>query len=143
MVLDRFATLASLEPDPSSLVNLAKQEYDAYKSTTMVQSLIGDAVRKDFIIDQLEHCEGRFESFDTALKPTKKQQIPIDDTGKLKVLASSNDITQLLHSLKNAISAGHFKDVEDLLGKYTSSSIQKAHQTVGLGVFASPKFDFG
>lgn len=125
LVLDGLATLANLKPDLSSLVSLAKKGYDAYKSTTTVENLKGDAVRKDFIIDQLEQCEDKLESLDSALKSSKNHQIAIDDPGALKVLASSNDIKQLLRSFKNAIPTEQIKDIDDLLDKYIDVTLRR------------------
>ena len=130
LLLPSGGTLASTKLDPSSVVNLAKTGYNAYESTTTVNSTRDEAVRKDYIIDQLTQCGSMLDSLNAALKSVKNNQIAVDDPGALKVIATSNNIKELLDSFKNAIPEDQRKGITDELDAYIAVTLNRNNTVI-------------
>ncbi|KAF7629508.1 serine protein kinase [Aspergillus flavus] len=128
ILLDAASTLVSLRADPKSIVDTVKQGYEIYKKVTdesTAKNLHGDAVKKEYIIDQLAQCSDTLESLEKAFTTRKDNQIEIDDPGALKIMATKGNIQKILREFKNAIVEKDKKDIESALDDYIAVTLNR------------------
>ncbi|KAB8200201.1 kinase-like domain-containing protein [Aspergillus parasiticus] len=128
ILLDAASTLVSLRADPESIVDTVKQGYEIYKKVTdesTAKNLHGDAVKKEYIIDQLAQCSDTLESLEKAFTTRKDNQIEIDDPGALKIMATKGNIEKILREFKNAIVEKDKKDIESALDDYIAVTLNR------------------
>ncbi|KAB8277168.1 kinase-like domain-containing protein [Aspergillus minisclerotigenes] len=128
ILLDAASTLVSLSADPKSIVDTVKQGYEIYKKVTdesTAKNLHGDAVKKEYIIDQLAQCSDTLESLEKAFTTRKDNQIEIDDPGALKIMATKGNIEKILREFKNAIVEKDKKDIESALDDYIAVALNR------------------
>jgi hypothetical protein len=131
LLLDGVSLLANLKNDYKTVlgwVNAIKQGYEIYRKATddsTAKNLHGDAVKKEYIIDQLAQCSETTESLEGALKTKKNNQIDIADPGALKILAAKEDIEKILREFKNAIVERDKKDIESALDDFVDVTLNR------------------
>ena len=129
ILLDGLSTLTSTKLELSSLINLGQKGYETYQKltteSTTANNLKGDAVQKEYIIDQLAQCAGTLNSLERALSTKKNNQISIDDPGALKVISTMDGIKGIVREFKNAIPENERKDIESALDDYVIVTLDR------------------
>ncbi|RAQ73638.1 hypothetical protein COH20_004760 [Aspergillus flavus] len=100
MILEALATLTSIKPSFSSLVDLSTFGYDAYKSTTVATDVQGNKFNKAYVIYQLATCGNTLLSLSTSYETRKDKTIAVDDPSCIKILTSVDDIKSILNQFK-------------------------------------------
>ena len=126
-LIDAFSTLISTKLELSSFIDLAKKGYETYQKLTpsTAENMKGDAVKKEYIIDQLAQCGDTLDSLEKALKTKKNDQIAIDDPGAIKVIGTAADIERILREFKNAIPEKERKGIEGSLDDYVAMTLNR------------------
>ncbi|KAB8223185.1 hypothetical protein BDV33DRAFT_167617 [Aspergillus novoparasiticus] len=144
ILLDASSALVSLGRDPKSILDSVKLGYETYKKATddsTAKSLYGDAVKKQYIIDQLAQCSETFESPEKAFRTRKDNQIEIDDPGSLKILATKGDIEKILREFKNAIVEKDKKDIESALDSFIAVTLNRNNAVLDYNAFLQLLFE--
>ncbi|RMZ41989.1 hypothetical protein CA14_010669 [Aspergillus flavus] len=79
MILEALATLTSIKPSFSSLVDLSTFGYDAYKSTTVATDVQGNKFNKAYVIYQLATCGNTLLSLSTSVSIEEKYRKELSD----------------------------------------------------------------
>lgn len=125
MLLKGVGALVSVVRDPASIVDGLKTGYDIYQEASgeLVKNAQGNGVKKEYIIDQLEHCGDTLDSLEKALKTKKNNEIDMDDPGALKILSTADDIRKILREFKNAVVPSDLKSVESALDSFVDVTL--------------------
>ncbi|KJK65722.1 hypothetical protein P875_00022143 [Aspergillus parasiticus SU-1] len=125
MVLDALATLTSIKPSFSSLVDLSMFGYDAYKSTTVATDVQGNKFNKAYVIDQLATCGDTLLSLSTSYETRKDKTIAVDDPSCIKILTSVDNIKSILNQFKGSIEEQYRKELSDALDDYVDTILMR------------------
>ena len=128
IILDAGSLLLSTSLSLKSFLDGMKKGYEIYQKATddsTTKNLGGDAVKKEYIIDQFSQCYETYESLEKAFKTRKNNQIEIDDPGALKIIATKDDIKKILREFKNAIVEESRKAIESALDDFITVTLDR------------------
>ncbi|GMG12722.1 unnamed protein product [Aspergillus oryzae] len=125
MILEALATLTSIKPSFSSLVDLSTFGYDAYKSTTVATDVQGNKFNKAYVIYQLATCGNTLLSLSTSYETRKDKTIAVDDPSCIKILTSVDDIKSILNQFKGSIEEKYRKELSDALDDYVDTILMR------------------
>lgn len=121
-ILNAFASLAMA---PSKASAAAQAANVAYKTWTTVDNDQGVPVNKDYIISQLTTCGSDLASLNEAFTTNQDGTIDVDDPGSLKIIATVDDIEQLVAEYKSAIPSDHSAMLDAALDDYMNTISQR------------------
>ncbi|KAJ5520798.1 serine protein kinase [Penicillium fimorum] len=127
ILLRGVSVLVSTVRDPASILDQVQRGYDILKEATgeSAKNINGDAMNRNYIIDQLEQCGDTLESLENAVKTKKNNEIDIDDPGALKVLSTAANIRKILREFKNSIEPTDLRGVESALDSFTDVALNR------------------
>jgi len=101
----------------------------AYKSWTSLENLQGVEVRKEFVVDQLETCQGTVESLTETFKHLRGE-LTVDSPGYGKILATLETVQKVLEDFKKVIPADKRASVQQELDNFVALILKRNNAVV-------------